>query len=330
MTTYRALFVTETQEGTFEKQVIERSLADLPDHDVLIRVKASSLNYKDALSASGNKGVTRQFPHQPGIDAAGVVERSSDTRFQPGDEVIVTGYDLGMNTAGGLGEYIAVPGDWIVRKPEGLSLEEAMMYGTAGFTAALSVDALRKVVSPEDGKVLVTGASGGVGSTAVALLAKQGYTVVAATGKPEKADHLKHLGASEIVDRKDIDDHSGRPMLKGLYAGVIDTAGGNTLATALKVTAYGGAVTTCGNVAVDHFESSVYPFILRGITLFGIDSVQRDHATRERVWGHLATDWRPDHLTENVNHLSLDEALPALEALLSGKHSGRSVVHMDR
>ncbi len=327
MDTYRALYIIETDEGTYEKQIVERQISDLPENDVLIRVKVSSLNYKDALSATGNRGVTRKFPHQPGIDAAGVVERSADDRFQQGDEVIVTGYDLGMNTPGGLGAFVSVPGDWIVKKPEGLTLEETMMYGTAGFTAALSVDALSRAVSPEDGKVLVTGATGGVGSTAVGILSKLGYTVAAATGKPDKADHLTHLGADEIVDRKDIDDQSGRAMLKGLYAGVIDTAGGNTLATALKIASYGGAVTTCGNVAGDMFESSVYPFILRGITLFGIDSVQCDHETRLRIWQHLASDWRPEHLTENVNHLTLEEAIPALEALIDGSHSGRSVVH---
>ncbi|MDN5351358.1 MAG: acrylyl-CoA reductase [Clostridiales bacterium] len=300
----------------------------LPEGEVLIRVHYSSLNYKDALSSNGNKGVTRNYPHTPGIDAAGIVEDSQSPKWKKGDAVIVTGFDLGMNTHGGLSEYIRVPADWVIKCPEGLSLREAMCYGTAGFTAALSVDKIVSNLKPEDGKILVTGATGGVGSVAVAFLSKLGYTVLAATGKAEVAEYLKKLGAAEIVGREVIDDQSGKPMLKPLWAGAVDTVSGNTLTTAIKAAAYGGHVTCCGNVSAGDFQSSVYPFILRGVTLHGIDSVQCGMPIRERLWALMATDWKVPTIFEEAQEITLDEVESVVESLLAGKHKGRTIVKL--
>jgi acrylyl-CoA reductase (NADPH) len=243
---FQALVVHETAESQFERRIEERSLADLPQRDVLIRVHYSSLNYKDALSASGHRGVTRNYPHTPGIDAAGVVKESSDDRFEPGDRVLVTGYDLGMNTCGGFGQYVRVPAEWVVKVPRDLSLRESMIYGTAGVTAGLSVLKLQaQGVTPDQGEILVTGATGGVGSLAVGILAGDGYPVVAATGKLEAAQFLLDLGAREVVHRDEVRDTSGRPLLGGRWAGAIDTVGGEYLATALKSTRTDGVVTCC-------------------------------------------------------------------------------------
>ncbi|PIE20977.1 MAG: oxidoreductase, partial [Arachnia propionica] len=223
-TDYTALHVVENADGGVTRQITELPLAGLPEHEVLIRVQYSSLNYKDALSATGNRGVTRNYPHTPGIDAAGSVV--SGGGFAPGEQVLVTGYDLGMNTPGGFGQYIRVPQDWVVRLPESLSLAESMALGTAGFTAGLSLHRLLTTgVKPADGEVLVTGATGGVGSITVALLHRLGYQVVAATGKPDAAELLRGLGASRVIDRQEL-AHTDRPMLKPLWAGVIDTVAG--------------------------------------------------------------------------------------------------------
>ena len=227
--------MNEKENHQFVRKVVEREVSSLPEGDVLIQVHYSSLNYKDALSATGNKGVTRTYPHTPGIDAAGVVVSSEDATIKAGDQVIVAGYDLGMNTSGGFGEYIRVPSSWVVPLPEGMSLKESMMYGTAGFTAALSVYKLIGAgVKPSMGDVLVAGATGGVGSVAVSILSKLGFNVVGATGKMEEEDMLLRLGAKKVIHRAELNDESGRPMLKGIYAGVIDTVGGHMLETALK------------------------------------------------------------------------------------------------
>ncbi|MGX8796571.1 YhdH/YhfP family quinone oxidoreductase [Fusibacter sp. JL298sf-3] len=324
---FKALWVTEASDGRFEQAIVSRRLEDLPAGDVLIEVAFSSLNYKDALSASGNKGVTRNYPHTPGIDAAGTVVSSTDPRFAAGEAVLVTGYDLGMNTSGGYGGYIRVPADWVVKCPQALSPENAMAYGTAGFTAALSVYKMMAAgVTPSDGTVLVTGATGGVGSIAVALLSHLGYTVAASTGKATEADRLKALGATEIVSRAALDDTSGRAMLKGQWAGVIDTVGGNTLATAVKTTQYGGSVTTCGNVAAPTFTSSVYPFILRGVNLLGVDSVQCPMALRTEIWEKLATTWRVPAVEAAAEKVTLENLPSKIEAMLAGRHAGRTVV----
>ncbi|MDM5187229.1 YhdH/YhfP family quinone oxidoreductase [Bacillus sp. DX4.1] len=328
-TTFRAMLVNEREGNQFERSIVERNISDLPEGEVCIRVHYSSLNYKDALSATGNKGVTRKYPHTPGIDAAGKVVSSTDASLEQGDQVIVTGYDLGMNTSGGLGQYIRVPASWVVPLPEGISLKESMMYGTAGFTAALSVHKLiASGISPEQGKVLVTGATGGVGSVAVSILAKLGYEVVAATGKKDEEDMLFQLGAKEVIHRDKINDQSGKPMLKGVYAGVIDTVGGNTLATALKVVQYGGSVTTCGNVAGHELATSVYPFILRGINLLGIDSVQCSMTVRKQVWLLLAEEWKNPELLRYTVECTLEGLDEKIEHILQGELKGRTIVNL--
>ncbi len=328
-TSFRAIVVNETESKQFVRNVVEREVSSLPEGDVLIQVHYSSLNYKDALSATGNKGVTRTYPHTPGIDAAGEVVSSEDDSFKIGDQVIVTGYDLGMNTSGGFGEYIRVPSSWIVPLPEGMSLKESMMYGTAGFTAALSVYKLIGAgIKPSMGDVLVTGATGGVGSVAVTILSKLGFNVVGATGKIEEEDMLLRLGAKKVIHRAELSDESGRPMLKGIYAGVIDTVGGNMLETALKSVKYGGCVATCGNVAGQELHTTIYPFILRGISLLGIDSVQCPVDVRRDVWMLLASEWENKELLSYIEECTLEELDEKFALILQGKLKGRTVVKM--
>ncbi|MBE5108479.1 YhdH/YhfP family quinone oxidoreductase [Bacillus thuringiensis] len=328
-TSFRAIVVNEMENNQFERNVVEREVSSLPEGDVLIRVHYSSLNYKDALSATGNKGVTRTYPHTPGIDAAGEVVSSRNDAFKEGDHVIVTGYDLGMNTSGGFGEYIRVPSSWIIPLPEGMSLKESMMYGTAGFTAALSVYKLLKTgITPSMGDVLVTGATGGVGSVAVSILSKLGFNVVGATGKMEEEEMLLRLGAKKVIHREELSDESGRPMLKGIYAGVIDTVGGNMLEAALKSVKYGGCVTTCGNVAGHELYTTVYPFILRGISLLGIDSVQCPVDVRKEVWALLANEWENKELLSYTEECTLEELDEKFIFILQGKLKGRTVVKM--
>jgi acrylyl-CoA reductase (NADPH) len=326
---FRAMVVHEITKGQFVRWIEDRSLADLPQGDVLIRVHYTSLNYKDALSASGHRGVTRTYPHTPGIDAAGVVEESADDRFEPGDRVLVTGYDLGMNTAGGFGQYVRVPAEWVVEVPRELSLRESMIYGTAGVTAGLSVLKLQAHgVTPEQGEILVTGATGGVGSLAVGILASDGYPVVAATGKLEAAQFLLDLGAQEVVHRDEVRDASGRPLLSGRWAGAVDTVGGEYLATALKSTRIDGVVTCCGLVASPELPTTVYPFILRGVSLLGIDSENCPMATRLRLWRKLAGEWKLANLNDLANECSLDGLEVEIERILQGKQRGRVVVDL--
>lgn len=329
-TNYKAMVVSETDNGEFSRDIVTQDIASLPSGEVLINVKYSSLNYKDALSATGNRGVTKNYPHTPGIDAAGIVVESTNSKFHAGDQVFVTGYDLGMNTSGGFSEYIRVPGDWIVKLPEGLSLKESMIFGTAGFTAALSVSKLIKCgISPDDGDILVTGATGGVGSVAVSILHKLGYQVIAATGKPQSKDMLLQLGAKDIILRDELDDQSGRPLLKGRWAGVIDTVGGNILATSLKSTQYGGCVTCCGNVASHELSTTVYPFILRGVSLSGVDSVQCPMDLRMKIWDKLSDEWKPYNLHENVEEVTLNELDEKIVQIINGKLKGRTVIKLD-
>lgn len=325
--TFKAMVISKTDGGKFLQTIQERPLVSLPDGDVLVKVAWSSLNYKDALSAIGNRGVTRKYPHTPGIDAAGTVAESTHPDFQPGDEVIVTSYDLGMNTSGGFGEYIRVPAEWVVPLPAGLSLKESMALGTAGFTAGQSVLKLVEGdVKPDDGPILVTGATGGVGSIAVGILAHIGYTVAAATGKTAEAAFLQSLGAKKIIDRKDLDDTSGRPLLKSRWAGVIDTVGGNYLATALKATHEWAVVTSCGNVASPKLDTTVFPFILRGVTLCGISSQNCPMPTRKKIWDLLAGPWKRDGLLEVVTEVTVEELSPKISAILEGQIKGRTLV----
>jgi putative YhdH/YhfP family quinone oxidoreductase len=293
----------------------------------VVRVDYSSLNYKDALSATGHPGVTRQFPHTPGIDAAGEVVSCAGTTFAPGDLVLVTGYDLGMETDGGYGRYIRIPATWAVPLPNGLTLRESMAIGTAGFTAALSVSKLEQAgVRPDHGDILVTGATGGVGSMAVAILSRAGYRVVASTGKSADEHFLRNLGAADVISRDDVTTGADRPMLRERWAGVVDAVGGETLAAAIKSTRYGGVVTCCGLVASADLVMNVYPFILRGVSLIGIDSVQCPADVRRTVWARLAGPWKPGQLDAMVTETSLEGLEPFIQSILKGELRGRVVV----
>ena len=325
---FKAMVVEETAEKTFTRAIREKNIEDLPDGDVLVRVSYSSLNYKDALSASGNRGVTRKFPHTPGIDAAGVVEKSDNQDFEVGDKVIVTSYDLGMNTSGGFGEYIRVPAEWVVPLPKGLSLRESMMLGTAGFTAGMSVFSLTHCKKPTAGEILVTGATGGVGSLAVAILAKLGYSVAAATGKSEAEPFLKGLGATRIVSRDEAVANSDRPLLKSIWAGVVDTVGGDILVSAIKSTHLQGVVTCCGNVMSPELPLNVFPFILRGVSLIGIDSQNCQMEHRKRVWNLLATTWKPADLEGLCREVSLEQLDEEITCILKGGQKGRVIVNL--
>lgn len=327
---FKAMRVEEFQDGdklTYRSEIVTRALDALPAGKVLVKVQYSSLNYKDALSASGNKGVTRNYPHTPGIDAVGIVHSSSVDAYAEGDAVIVTGYDLGMNTDGGFAEYIRVPEAWLVRLPEGLSAFESMVLGTAGLTAALCVDKLLKAgLTPEAGAVLVTGATGGVGSVAVALLAQLGFVVTAATGKAEAADFLRSLGATNIIDRRELQEENPRPLLKERWAGVVDVVGGTVLWNAVKALQYGGSVACCGLVGSPNLDASVFPFILRGVNLLGVDSVNVPQADKAAMWQRLATHWKLDRLDSLAEQIGLDELKLRLNGLLEGKGKGRIVL----
>ena len=326
--TYTALVVRE-QDKTFVSEIEQKDVDDLPAGDVLIRVRYSSLNYKDALSATGNPGVTRNYPHTPGIDAAGMVAESTAPMFAVGDEVLVTGYDLGMNTAGGYGQYIRVPAGWVVPRPPALSLKECMIYGTAGFTAGMSVAALVSVVAPGAGEVLVTGATGGVGSIATAILAHLGYRVAVVSGKADARGFLEDLGAGRILSRAEAVDVSERPLLKGQWAGVVDTVGGDILSTAIKSTHLHGIVTCCGNVASPGLSLTVFPFILRGLRLQGIDSQNCPMEHRLDVWRRLAGEWRFRGLEGLCKETGLGGLHGHIALILQGKQTGRVVVDLD-
>ena len=329
MSRFQALQVSESGTGAFVQQLVTRELSDLPAGEVLIRVQYSSLNYKDALSASGNRGVTRHYPHTPGIDAAGVVAESSVSEFVPGDEVLVTGYDLGMNTAGGFGQYIRVPAAWLLKRPQGLSLREAMMLGTAGLTAALCVAKLEQAgLTPEAGPILVTGATGGVGSIAVALLARLGYSVAASTGKTEQADFLRRLGAAQIIERSALQAGTEKPMLKEQWAGAVDTVGGDILFNVVKSLQYGASVACCGLTAGVNFNASVLPFILRGVNLLGVDSVELPLVVKASMWDKLSLQWKLDNLADLTHEVALSELPAAIAQILAGQQVGRVLVNL--
>lgn len=327
---FKAFLATEEKNGSFAQATTTRRFDELHQNEVLINVKYSSLNYKDALSATGHKGITKKYPHTPGIDASGVVAASIDSRFSTGDKVIVTGYDLGMNTSGGFAEYISVPADWVVPLPVGLSLEEAMMMGTAGFTAAY---ALLKMIqcgqTPEAGPVLVTGSTGGVGSLAVALLSHAGFEVIAATGKPDAHYYLKNLGASQIIDRSEVDDTSGKPLLRWKWAGAIDTLGGNVLGTVLKTCKAHGNVAAMGNVLSVELQTTVYPFILNGINLLGVDSATCPMPVRKMLWEKLAGEWKPGKLEQIAVSAGLEELKEYIPKILSGGMLGRIFIDLN-
>lgn len=329
MSTFKAFEVSEVAEKQFESAIVERTIEDLPEGDVLIEVHYSSLNYKDALSASGNKGVTRNYPHTPGIDAAGVVRQSTDASLAEGTEVIVIGYDLGMNTAGGFGQYIRVPRNWIIPLPQVLSMRESMVLGTAGFTAALCLEKLiQNGLDKDQGNVLVTGATGGVGIIALVLLSQLGFKVTASTGKPDSRDKLLSLGASEVVDRAEFSESNRKPMLAERFSGAVDVVGGDTLFNVIKSLNYGGSVAACGLVQSPMFDASVLPFILRGVNLLGVDSVELPLEKKITVWNKLGTDWKLSRLDELSEEIGLDQLQSCLEKVLKGQAEGRWILNL--
>jgi alcohol dehydrogenase len=326
---FKALQAQEVEPGKFETREVTRTIEDLPPGDLLIKVRYSSLNYKDALSASGNRGVTRQYPHTPGIDAVGDIVASGDPRFAVGAAVIVTGYDLGMNTAGGLAQYIRVPAAWAVPLPSGLSYFETMAIGTAGFTAALCIDKLQRMgATPQQGPVLVTGATGGVGCSAVVMLSQLGFRVSASTGKTINHDFLRRIGASEIIERTALAAPSAKPLDKPQWANAIDTVGGNTLANVLKAVRYGGSVACCGLVESPELNTSVFPFILRDVNLLGVDSVEQPVDVKAAVWQRLASDMKPAQLLLLANTIGMEQVADFLQRFLQGGVTGRVVVRI--
>jgi acrylyl-CoA reductase (NADPH) len=322
-------FIVEEREAGFVRTIKTRSVSELPENDLLIRVRYSSLNYKDALSASGNKGVTKKYPHTPGIDAVGTVVRSGTKEFRENEKVIVTSYDLGMNTAGGFGQYIRVPADWAVKLPAEMSMKESMIIGPAGLTAGMSVFRLTEYIKTEHGKVVVSGATGGVGALSVAILAKLGFDVSAISGKEKEHDFLFKLGANEVISRKDFEIENPRPMMKGCFAGGIDTVGGTILDNIIKSIQPLGVVTCCGNAASAKLNLTVFPFILRGLSLIGIDSQNYPMAYRKVVWNKLAQDWKPDNLMDVYTEISFAELSDKIDLMLDGKLKGRTILDLD-
>ncbi|WP_018923620.1 NADPH:quinone oxidoreductase family protein [Salsuginibacillus kocurii] len=329
MATFQALVVDQLEEEV-ETKIREISLDDLPAGEVLIKVHYSSVNFKDGLATKKNGGIVESYPFIPGIDLSGVVEASEDSRYEPGDEVIVTSYDLGVTHDGGFSEYARVPADWVVSLPAGLSLREAMVFGTAGFTAALSVDRLEEAgLTPDKGPVLVSGATGGVGSMAVAMLAKRGFEVIASTGKESEHDYLQQIGATEVIDRKELTPEKIRPLDKQRWAGAVDPVGGETLAYMLSATKKDGAVAVSGLTGGTSVPTSVFPFILRGVSLLGIDSAYCEMEKRQHVWSRLTSDLKiADQLETIAEDISLQELPQTLSSILTGEIKGRKIVKL--
>ncbi|WP_040209281.1 NADPH:quinone oxidoreductase family protein [Neobacillus jeddahensis] len=327
--TFDAL-VVNNQESHYSVKVQKLTLSDLQDGEVLIRVHYSSVNYKDCLACIPNGNIVSTFPFIPGIDLAGVVVSSEDNRYQPGDEVIATSYDIGVSHFGGYSEYARIRAEWVVPLPQGLTLKEAMIIGTAGFTAALSVQRLEdNHVSPEQGKVLVTGATGGVGSFAVSILSKLGYEVEASTGKEAEHEFLKQIGATTVVSREEVYDGKIRALGKQKWAAAVDPVGGEPLASLLSHIHYGGSVAVSGLTAGTKLPTMVFPFILRGVNLLGIDSVYCPMETRLTLWNRLATDYKPENIEALVQQeVTLAQLTDALPTLLKGQGRGRILVKL--
>ncbi|MCJ8350260.1 MDR family oxidoreductase [Moritella sp.] len=327
--TFKGILIEKNADQyTASVQTIDES--KLPEGDVSIDVAYSTLNFKDGLAITGKGPVVRSFPMVPGIDLVGTVTQSDSDKFQAGDQVLLNGFGVGEKHWGGLAEKARLKSDWLIKLPAGLSAKQAMAIGTAGYTAMLSVIALeRHGITPEKGDVLVTGANGGVGSFAITLLAKLGYRVIASTGRPEEADYLTALGAAEIIDRNTLSE-PGRPMVKERWAAAIDSVGSHTLTNVCAGLKYGGVVTACGLAQGMDFPASVAPFILRGITLAGIDSVMRPLADREEAWARLADILTDDDFTSIGTEISLDEAVAAAHDLMAGKVRGRVLVNLQK
>ena len=324
MMNFKRLLITENLDGTYTNQIVESTAEDLPTNDLLIKVHYSSLNFKDALSATGNKGVTRTYPHTPGIDAAGEIISSNSLDFKPGDKVIVTGHDLGMNTSGGFSEYISVPAHWAIPLPDGLSLHESMIIGTAGLTAAMCIDKLQ-TIGVKSGKVIVSGATGGVGSMAIMMLNRLGYEPIAFSRKESSVEWLKELGSTEVIHSMAVNE---KVLLKPLFSGGIDTVGGNILSNIIKQILPNGGVASCGMALSPNFDITVFPFILRGISLLGVDSAEAPDSWKAELWSKLANEWKPEKLSEITKTVSLEELWPEIEKIKAGNQLGRVVVKL--
>ena len=327
--TYQALQIHKDDAGyRCTLQTLDDSA--LPEGDVTVQVDYSTLNYKDGLAITGKSPVVRKFPLTPGIDLSGTVTDSQHPLFKAGDKVVLNGWGVGESHSGGLAQKARLKGDWLVKLPAAFTPRQAMAIGTAGYTAMLCVMALEKHgVTPGSGDILVTGAGGGVGSVAIALLAKLGYRVVASTGRPQEADYLRQLGAADVMDRAEL-SAPGKPLAKERWAGVVDTVGSHTLANACASTKYGGVVTACGLAQGMDFPSSVAPFILRGVTLAGIDSVMAPRAVREAAWARLAQDLDAGQLERMTREVGLADAIGLGAEILAGQVRGRVVVNVNR
>ncbi|MQX38209.1 acryloyl-CoA reductase [Roseospira navarrensis] len=328
---FHALVVRKGADRRFSCAVEPRTLDDLPDGAVLVRVHASTINYKDGLSCQGHPAITRRFPHTPGVDAAGVVEASTDPAVTSGDRVAIISHAMGLTAPGGFGQYVRVPADWVMPLDDALSFEHAMAYGTAGFTAVLAVEALADagVLGP-GAQAVVTGATGGVGSLAVALLAARGVAVTAVTGKTDDRARafLAEIGAAEVLARADVEDSSGRNMLLPRWDAAVDVAGGAALSTVIRSLCDGGAVAVTGMVQATAFDANVLPFILRGARLLGINAENTDAARRRAVWGRMATSGKPPALESVYTVVGLADLPAAVETVAAGRHLGRIVVDM--
>ena len=323
-------FVVDKSDDAFTAGLRDLRMDDLPAGDVLVKVAYSSVNYKDGLASIPDGKIVRSYPFVPGIDLAGTVVESSDERFKVGDEVIATSYEIGVSHYGGFSEYARLKADWIVPLPQGLTLKEAMALGTAGFTAALAVHQLEKNgLKLEQGPVLVTGATGGIGSVAISILSKLGYSVAASSGKESEHEYLRNLGASTILGREETTAESSRPLEKERWAGCVDAVGGATLAYLLRSTRYGGSVAACGNTGGANFSTTVFPFILRAVNLLGIDSVNCPMDLRTQLWQQLAGEYKPSALLESIGHeSSLDELPQVLSTILRGGMRGRTLIRI--
>lgn len=319
--------VRQLGKDRVEAGVETRPLRELPEGDVLIRVQRSSLNYKDAMAAQGHPGIVRKFPHVPGIDAAGTVAASSSPAFKVGDNVFSTGHELGVERWGGWAEYVRVPAAWVLSLPAGTNVDEIMALGTAGFTAAQCVASLQQHgVSPDKGEILVTGATGGVASLAIAILSRLGYRVAAVSGKPTQHEWLRQLGAGKVLSREELQHAPSRPLLAATYAGAVDTVGGAMLSQVLKLMQHRGCVTCCGVAGGAEVQTTVYPFILRGVTLAGIDSAWCPDDLRPALWEKLTGPWKPLRLLDMVQTVPLREAGKVAQEMLRGKTRGRTLI----
>ena len=327
---FKAIYLTRDEEKNVSAEIAELDESNLPEHDVAIDVEYSTVNYKDGLAIMGKPGVVRSYPMIPGIDLAGTISSSDSSDYEVGDKIVLNGWEVGESHWGGLAQKSRLSSDWLVPLPEDFTTKQAMAIGTAGYTAMLCVLALEEHgVRPDNGPILVTGASGGVGSTAVAILDKLGFEVVASTGRPEESTYLNDLGASEIIDRNELGEENPRPLQGTRWAGVVDAVGSHTLANAIAQTNANGCVAACGLAQGADLNTSVMPFILRGVTLAGINSVYEPFARRKLAWDRMATDLDPDKLEQMTQVVGLGESINVADQILQGKVRGRVVVDVN-